>query len=144
MFLLPEDSGNKKHGVSSAVSIFYGFRRMSGAKSQPKRWARYANNHKNNHPFLHPDLMTFWLGFLPFFFPPPLLLFLDGSCCSFTKKPSTHQHQIKLHQELVASLEHLENEREDCIFPFLSKLFRDFHSHQVWMVDVEAVGGGLR
>lgn len=33
-------------------------------------------------------------------------------------------------KELVASLEHLEDEREDCIFPFLSKLFREFHSHQ--------------
>lgn len=33
-------------------------------------------------------------------------------------------------QELLAQLEHLEDQREDCIFPFLSKLFRDFHSHQ--------------
>lgn len=33
-------------------------------------------------------------------------------------------------RELIAQLEHLEDEREDCIFPFLSKLFREFHSHQ--------------
>lgn len=33
-------------------------------------------------------------------------------------------------KELLAQLEHLEDQREDCIFPFLSKLFRDFHSHQ--------------
>ena len=39
----------------------------------------------------------------------------------------------------MASLEHLEDEREDCIFPFLSKLFRDFHSHQA-RTDVEAAG----
>ncbi|CAJ1446347.1 unnamed protein product [Effrenium voratum] len=33
-------------------------------------------------------------------------------------------------KELLAQIEQLEDEREDCIFPFLSKLFRDFHSHQ--------------
>ena len=33
-------------------------------------------------------------------------------------------------KELLAQLEHLEDEREDCIFPFLSKLFREFYSHQ--------------
>ena len=33
-------------------------------------------------------------------------------------------------EELLAQLEHLEDQRADCIVPFLSKLFRDFHSHQ--------------
>jgi len=38
-----------------------------------------------------------------------------------------HTAQIK---ELIAQLEQLEDEHEDCIFPFLSKLFREFHAHQ--------------
>ena len=38
-----------------------------------------------------------------------------------------HTPQIK---ELIAQLDQLENEQEDCIFPFLSKLFREFHAHQ--------------
>ena len=37
-----------------------------------------------------------------------------------------HTPQIK---ELLAQLEQLEDEHEDCIFPFLSKLFREFHAH---------------
>ena len=37
-----------------------------------------------------------------------------------------HTSQIK---ELIAQLEQLEDEHEDCIFPFLSKLFRNFHAH---------------
>jgi len=35
--------------------------------------------------------------------------------------------QIK---ELVAQLEHLEDEQEDCIYPFLSRLFKEFYAHQ--------------
>jgi len=38
-----------------------------------------------------------------------------------------HTSKIK---ELIAQLDQLENEREDCIFPFLSKLFSEFHKHQ--------------
>lgn len=38
-----------------------------------------------------------------------------------------HTPRIK---ELITELEHLENEQEDCIFPFLSRLFQDFHEHQ--------------
>ena len=38
-----------------------------------------------------------------------------------------HTPQIK---ELLVQLDQLEDEQEDCIFPFLSKLFREFHLHQ--------------
>jgi len=33
-------------------------------------------------------------------------------------------------KELVATLDDLENKREDCVFPFLSQIFREFHGHQ--------------
>lgn len=33
-------------------------------------------------------------------------------------------------KKLVSELDLLENRREDCIFPFLSRLFKEFHAHQ--------------
>lgn len=33
-------------------------------------------------------------------------------------------------KQLLGELETLENQREDCVFPFLAKLFRRFHEHQ--------------
>jgi len=33
-------------------------------------------------------------------------------------------------KELVAEMDSLEDRREDCIFPFLSRLFQEFHAHQ--------------
>jgi len=33
-------------------------------------------------------------------------------------------------KQLLAELENLEDQREDCIFPFLAKLFQEFHAHQ--------------
>merc|ERR1740121_109163 len=31
---------------------------------------------------------------------------------------------------LVAELDHVEDQREDCVFPFLSCLFQEFYAHQ--------------
>nr|QDO16203.1 DNA mismatch repair protein MSH6 [Lingulodinium polyedra] len=33
-------------------------------------------------------------------------------------------------KQLIGQLDNLEDQREDCIFPFLSKLFQEFHAHQ--------------
>lgn len=38
--------------------------------------------------------------------------------------------KTQLIKELVAELDSLEDRREDCIFPFLSRLFQEFHAHQ--------------
>lgn len=36
----------------------------------------------------------------------------------------------QMQKQLLEELDKLEDQREDCIFPFLSRLFREFHNHQ--------------
>jgi len=45
-------------------------------------------------------------------------------------KPVRLRFQTTSIKQLVVDLEHLEDQREDCIYPFLSKLFLSFYSHQ--------------
>jgi len=45
-------------------------------------------------------------------------------------KPVKLRFQTPKIKQLVAELENLEDRREDCIYPFLSKLFWTFYSHQ--------------
>eukprot|EP00441_Pelagodinium_beii_P045925 CAMPEP_0197623760 /NCGR_PEP_ID=MMETSP1338-20131121/3699_1 /TAXON_ID=43686 ORGANISM="Pelagodinium beii, Strain RCC1491" /NCGR_SAMPLE_ID=MMETSP1338 /ASSEMBLY_ACC=CAM_ASM_000754 /LENGTH=1113 /DNA_ID=CAMNT_0043193827 /DNA_START=23 /DNA_END=3364 /DNA_ORIENTATION=+ len=48
---------------------------------------------------------------------------------TYRSKGKVRFHTKKI-KELLAQLDKLEDQREDCIFPFLSRLFRDFHAHQ--------------
>eukprot|EP00933_Yihiella_yeosuensis_P023297 TRINITY_DN1814_c2_g5_i1.p1 TRINITY_DN1814_c2_g5~~TRINITY_DN1814_c2_g5_i1.p1 ORF type:complete len:1116 (+),score=272.77 TRINITY_DN1814_c2_g5_i1:55-3402(+) len=55
--------------------------------------------------------------------------FLQKADVTYRSKGKVRFHTERI-KELIAQLDNLENSREDCIFPFLSKLFRDFHNHQ--------------
>jgi len=45
-----------------------------------------------------------------------------------------NKNKLRFHTEtikgLIAELESLEDQREDCLFPFLARLFQEFHAHQ--------------